>query len=37
MPAGWVQVGSVSHEDFVFMSFANSALGQTPYIITLHR
>ena len=35
--SGWVQVGSVTHEDFVFMSFSNAAMGQTPYIITLHR
>lgn len=31
------QVASIPAEDFVYMSFANAALGATPYIIALHR
>lgn len=31
------QVAGLSHADFIYTSFANAALGATPYIIALHR
>lgn len=31
------QVAGIPAEDFVYISFANAALGATPYIIALHR
>lgn len=37
LPRLLAQVAGIPAEDFVYVSFANAALGATPYIIALHR
>ncbi len=32
-----LQIAGASHDDFVYTSFTNEALGATPYIILLDR
>ena len=32
-----LQVAGIGHDDFVYTSFTDAALGNTPYILALHR
>ncbi len=36
-PLACCQVAGLDHGDLVHLSFANAALGATPYLIALHR